>query len=207
MLNSKLLLISFCLLVSYLTVASIDDYYPYKVLPSASNYGNTGILEMPNARMMPEGQMRWNFSASFPNEFTTLTASPFEWFEATYRYTEIKNRKYGPSGYSGNQTLKDKGFDIKALIKKETYYFPAIALGLRDIAGSGDFSSEYLVGTKRFGKLDLTLGLGWGVLGTDNNIGNPLKSLRDGFATRNDTSELGGSFTVKKWFSGKTALF
>ncbi|GIR86987.1 MAG: hypothetical protein CM15mP86_04460 [Gammaproteobacteria bacterium] len=132
------------LVASYASKASIDDYYPYKVLPSASNYGNTGILEMPNARMMQEGQLRWNFSASYPNEFTTLTASPFNWLEATYRYTEIKNEKYGPSGYSGNQTLKDKGFDIKALIKKETYYFPAIALGLRDIAGSGDFSSNIL---------------------------------------------------------------
>ena len=207
MLKNKLLLTGVCLLASYASKASIDDYYPYKVLPSASNYGNTGILEMPNARMMQEGQLRWNFSASYPNEFTTLTASPFNWLEATYRYTEIKNEKYGPSGYSGNQTLKDKGFDIKALIKKETYYFPAIALGLRDIAGSGDFSSEYLVGTKKYGKLDLTLGLGWGVLGTDNNIGNPLKSIREGFGTRNDTSDLGGSFTVKNWFSGKTALF
>ena len=58
----------------------------------------------------------------YPNEYTSLTASPFNWFEATYRYTEIKNRLYGPSSYSGNQTLKDKGFDVKFLIKKESYY-------------------------------------------------------------------------------------
>ena len=52
---------------------------------------------MPNARMMSEAQLRFNFSASFPNEFTSLTASPFNWLEATYRYTEIKNVKYGPA--------------------------------------------------------------------------------------------------------------
>ena len=38
---------------SFSLVASIDDYYPYKVVPTAYNYGNTGIMEMPNARMMP----------------------------------------------------------------------------------------------------------------------------------------------------------
>ena len=67
--------------------SSIEDYFPYKVLPSASNFGNTGIIEMPNARMMPEAHLRFNFSSSYPHEFTSLTASPFQWLEATYRYT------------------------------------------------------------------------------------------------------------------------
>ena len=38
---------------------------------------------------------RFNFSSSFPNEYTSLTASPFSWLEATYRYTEIKNENMG----------------------------------------------------------------------------------------------------------------
>ena len=82
---------------SNLIFASIEYYYPYNVQPSASNYGNTGIIEVPNARMMPEAQLRFNFSSSYPFEFTSLTASPFRWLEATYRYTDIKNEKYGPS--------------------------------------------------------------------------------------------------------------
>ena len=93
--------------------SSIEDYYIYSVKPSASNYGNTGLLEIPNARFMDDGSMRLNFSASFPHEYTSLTATPFNWLEATYRYTEIKNELYGPSAFSGNQTLKDKGFDLK----------------------------------------------------------------------------------------------
>tara|TARA_B100001173_G_C16027593_1_gene564822 strand:+ start:2857 stop:4980 length:2124 start_codon:yes stop_codon:yes gene_type:complete len=187
--------------------ASIEDYYPYKVIPTASNYGNTGIIVMPNARLMTEAQLRLGFSSSYPNEFTSLTATPFKWLEATYRYAEIKNRKYGPSSYSGNQTLKDKGFDLKALVKRETYYSPAVSIGLRDIAGTGLFSSEYIVSSKRLGNLDLSLGIGWGVLGTDNNISNPLNSLSDGFKNRNDTSSQGGSFTPKNWFSGQAAIF
>ena len=41
----------------------------------------------------------------------------------------------------GNQTLKDKGFDVKFLIKKKRVIeISAFAVGLRDIAGTGLFS-------------------------------------------------------------------
>ncbi len=199
-------LLGFLFVSSNFLYSSIESYYPYKIVPSASNYGNTGIFELPNARMMPEAQLRFNFSSSYPHEFTSLTASPFNWLEATYRYAEIKDRLYGPSAYSGNQSLKDKGFDIKVLLKKETYYSPAISIGLRDIAGTGLFSSEYLVSSKRIGSLDLSLGIGWGLLGSANNISNPLESLSDGFKSRNDSSGQGGEFTYKNWFSGNAAL-
>ncbi len=200
-------LVTISLFFSNIQLASILDYYPYKVLPSASNYGNTGIIEMPNARTLPEASLRFNFSSSYPNEFTSLTASPFNWLEATYRYAEVKNRKYGPSRYSGNQTLKDKGFDIKALVIKESYIMPAVAIGLRDIAGTGLFSSEYLVSSKKINSLDLSLGIGWGMLGADNNISNPLANFHDSFNERNDTPGQGGTFSIKNWFSGKASLF
>ena len=200
-------LVLISLFFSCISITAIRDYYPYKVLPSSSNYGNTGIIEMPNARIMPEASLRFNFSSSYPNEFTSLTASPFNWLEATYRYTEIKDRRYGPSRYSGNQTLKDKGFDIKARLLKESFYFPSIAVGLRDIAGTGLFSSEYIVSSKRYNSLDFSLGIGWGVLGADNNISNPFINLDDSFRLRNDTSGQGGSFTFKNWFSGPASLF
>ena len=70
--KSKFWLIAVGLLSSSVSYASISEYYPYKITPSASNYGNTGILETPNARMMAEGQLRFNFSSSFPNEFTSM---------------------------------------------------------------------------------------------------------------------------------------
>ena len=81
----------------------------------------TGILEMPNARFMKEASLRFNFSSSYPNEYTALVASPFNWMEASYRYAEIKTEKYGPSAYSGNQSLKDKGFDIKFKVMREDF--------------------------------------------------------------------------------------
>ena len=142
-----LMLLSLLSFPSYL-LASLDQYYPVESKFSASNYGNTGIMEMPNANFMHEGSLRFNFSSSFPNEYTSVTASPFPWMEATYRYVEIKNKLYGPKSYSGNQSWKDKGFDIKIGLKQESEFSPAISFGLRDLAGTGVFSSEYFHATQ-----------------------------------------------------------
>ena len=187
--------------------ADIDDYFYYSVGPNSSNYGNTGIYELPNARFMPEGAMRLTFSSSFPNEYTAYSTSPFPWLEATYRYTEIKNRLYGPIAYSGNQTWKDKGFDLKFRLFQESYKFPSIALGLRDLAGTGGFSSEYIVATKSFGNFDITTGLGWGMLALDGGISNPFGLINDSYKVRGSSaSQKGGDISYKKWFTGDASL-
>lgn len=192
---------------SYYTLADIDDYFYYDVNPTSSNYGNTGIYELPNARFMPEGGMRLTFSASFPNEYTAYTASPFNWLEATYRYTEIKNRLYGQSFYSGNQTWKDKGFDLKFHLIDESFLFPSIALGLRDLAGTGSFSSEYVVATKSLGNFDLTAGLGWGMLGLNGGVSSPFSFINESYKTRGSSaSQKGGDVKYQKWFTGEASL-
>lgn len=192
---------------SYSILASIDEYFSYNNSSNSSNYGITGLLEIPNARFMEEASLRFNFSGSFPNEYTSLTASPFNWMEASYRYSEIKDRKYGPSTYSGNQSYKDKAFDIKFKILSETTFFPNIALGLRDLAGTGIFSSEYIVASKAINKFDITFGYGWGVLGTDNNIRNPFLDLNESFKFRDYDVGEGGTLAYNTWFSGNSAIF
>ena len=184
----------------------MDYYFSNPVESSSSNYGITGVLELPNARFMKEASVSWNFSGSFPNEYTSITASPFSWMESSYRYTEVKNQKYGPSSFSGNQSLKDKGFDLKIRLSKEGLYIPAIALGLRDIAGTGLSSSEYLVATKRINNLDVTLGLGWGVLGTEGGFTSPLNFLDESFDARNAETGQGGEFSYENWFSGQASI-
>ncbi|MCS5544116.1 MAG: YjbH domain-containing protein, partial [SAR86 cluster bacterium] len=69
--------------------ASLEDYYPYQLTPTSSNYGYTGLLEMPSARFMDGGALKFGISASYPNEYTFIVASPFSWFEAGYRYAEV----------------------------------------------------------------------------------------------------------------------
>ncbi len=188
--------------------SDIDDYFSHNVTSSAGFYGETGILEIPNARFMEQGALSFTYSSSFPNEFTSLTASPFSWLEATYRYVEVENQKYGQSFYSGNQSYKDKGFDFKVRLLEEGYYMPQLAIGLRDIAGTGLFSSEYFVASKKLGPLDITSGLAWGALATNGSFSNPFGFLSERFETRSSMSgyELGGDFNYKDWFSGKFSI-
>jgi len=196
------------LILSAQLSASIEDYYPYQLTPTSSNYGYTGLLEMPSARFMDGGSLRLGISASYPNEYTFIVASPFSWFEAGYRYSEVKTRKYGPFAYSGNQTLKDKGFDIKIRVLEESFYLPNVAIGIRDMGGTGLFSGEYLVGSKKFGFVDLSMGIGWGKLAADSNIRNPLISLDERFKARSSHTSEGGGFRFGDWFSGgRSALF
>jgi len=185
--------------------SSLEEYYPYPISTTSNNYGETGLLEIPSARFMEEGTLKLGISASYPNEFTFIAASPFPWFEAVYRYAEIKNLKYGPITYSGNQTLKDKGFDIKFRLLEESYFLPNVAVGIRDMAGTGRFSSEYIVASKKMGYFDFSLGLGWGALGADGNIRNPFISIDDRFGARTNTYGQSGDFNSKTWFSGKRA--
>ena len=202
--RSLLVFLYTSILLSSGSVSSeIDNYFPYKVEPSSSNYGNTGLFEIPNARFMSPASLKFSFSNSFPLEFTSITATPFKNMEATYRYVEIKNRKYGPAYYSGNQSFKDKAFDLKIGLMEEGDILPAMAIGLRDIAGTALLQSEYLVFSKTFGNLDITSGFGWGLLGSSANVRNPLISISENFKSRQGNSNsLGGEFSVDSWFSG-----
>ena len=141
--------ICLCLFFSLEVNSSIKDYYPKKLEPTSSNSGITGILEMPNARFMTEGSMKIGFSSAYPNEYTYISATPFSWLEVSYKYAEQKNLKYGPFSYSGNQTLKDKGFDLKIRLLNESYLIPEVAIGWNDLAGTGRFSGEYISANKK----------------------------------------------------------
>ena len=103
----------FAIIFSSLIQGGIDDYLPRDPGPTSSNYGQTGLLELPTARLMEEGSLKIGINSSFPYEVTAISATPFSWLEATFRYTEVKNQPYGPVSFSGNQTLKDKSFDFK----------------------------------------------------------------------------------------------
>ena len=202
-----ILVLSFAFLSS-VTRSSIYDYFPYPLNHTSSNYGITGIYQIPNARFMEEGSMKIGYSSSFPYEYTFITATPFSWLEASYKYTEIENRLYGPSSYSGNQSYKDKGFDLKLRINQESYYFPQISVGMNDLAGTGLFSSEYISASKRFNDLDFTLGIGWGNLADSGTIDNPMINVSEGFRKRSTGGGYGGTFNNQNWFSGdKVSIF
>ena len=179
-------------------------------VPTSSNWGNVGLLQIPTARMQREGYFGLSFQRTWPYLNQNVFFQPLDWLEAGFRYTETSNRLYSyTSAFSGTLPYKDKSFDIKVRTMKESEWAPELSLGLRDMGGTGLYSSEYLVASKRTGSIDWTIGLGWGYVANRANITNPLNSiLGQKYATRptNDFGQ-GGLLTTKTWFHGPTALF
>ena len=194
-------------LTSHLRAASDDYIYPFKEY-SFSNYGTLGLIQNPNARFLDEGSLGFSWSHNKPYLRGSLIAYPFSWLEVSYQYVDINNQLYSESeAFSGSQSLKDKSFDTKIRLIKESPLLPQIAVGFRDLAGTGLFSSEFIVASKHLSKgLDLTMGIGWGNL-TGQLIRNPLLEISDRFATRGSSVGLGGEFNVNNYFSGPAGYF
>ena len=175
--------------------------------PTASDWGEIGLLQTPTARMAPAGDARLTVSQVAPYTRGTVMLQPLDWLEAGVRYSDISNRLYGAS-IAGDQTLKDKSIDIKLRLAEESHWMPQVALGLRDLGGTGLFSGEYVVASKRWGNWDASLGVGWGYLGSRGNIENPFSLFGSGFDTR-PTAQVGqgGTTATETWFHGPSALF
>ncbi len=167
-----------------------------------NNHGSVGLINIPTARFYNEGVHGVTLYDGTPDQKITLTSNPYDWFEASFFYTNIQGKPYPGFEY---QDYKDKGFNLKLRIKEEGV-LPAIAIGLNDFAGTGYYSSEYLVASYGINKLDLHFGLGWGQLsGTDKTVKNPLINIRDGFANRGNFKGQGGALNTDKFFSGATS--
>lgn len=172
-----------------------------------SDWGVTGLLQTPTARSPQAGHVGITAHRVWPYTHTTLTLSPFDNLELGFRYTNITNKLYGPS-IAGDQGYKDKSAEIKWRIREETPKGPAVAVGLRDPGGTGLFAGEYVVASKRWNDLDLSLGLGWGYAGARGNLANPLRVFGQRFSVRQNLEVgSGGTAHLSSLFTGKTALF
>ena len=191
------------------TYGSLNDYiYPHYDIPSISNYGTSGLLQVPSARLHEEGTLAFSWTHNDPYLRGSIIAYPFDWFEASYQYTDVNNALYSDvPAFSGNQSYKDKSFDAKIRILKEGPLKPQIAIGLRDLAGTGMFSSEYVVFSKRFNFIDFTFGRGWGAMGSQN-YSNPLAEIDESFNERSVLQDTqGGEFSYGSYFSGPMGAF
>lgn len=171
--------------------------------------GGTGLLQTPTARMAPAGNLSMNYSDNEEYRFWSVSIQLYPWLESTVRYTDVRTRLYSDSpGFSGDQTLKDKGIDVKFRLLEESRYLPQLAVGFNDFGGTGFFTSEYVALSKRWGDLDFHLGMGWGYLGTAGNTVNPFCELRDSFCSRpGGFSGLGGMIDYQRFFKGPASLF
>tara|TARA_B100002019_G_scaffold259207_1_gene244421 strand:- start:2499 stop:4337 length:1839 start_codon:yes stop_codon:yes gene_type:complete len=162
---------------------------------------------MPTARFYDESSYGFTIYDGTPDQKITMTSSPFDWLEASFFYTNIQDKPYCNYEFDPvcNQDYKDKGFNFKLRLKEEGT-LPALAIGINDIAGTGFYSSEYIVGSYGINKTDFHFGLAWGQLnGSKKNFKNPLGKINDSFYDRPiDYEDQGGQFQPSRYFSGET---
>lgn len=175
-----------------------DDVFVSNVLPSPSLYGGVGILDMRNARFMPDGYMWISVDVKKPDTRIALSFQALPWMEATFRYAV--NYALAPLD---QRALYDRSFDLKIRLFTEGEYTPQVAFGLQDFIGTGVYSAEYLVASKRFGPVDLTAGMGWGRLASRSFLPNPFCKILASFCSRpGDTSPTGGNPLIGDWLHG-----
>lgn len=195
---------------SFMQTSNGFDYCADPIV-TANDWGGAGLLQSPTARMRATSHGSMTLSRAIPYSNINIFLQPMDWMEVGFRYTSISNRLYGPAAFSGTQAYKDKSIDVKFSLIRESAYVPEIALGLRDVAGTGLFSGEFVVANKRSGAFDWSVGLGWGYLGGRGNLRNPLGLISRSFDTprKLDRSVYGegGTFALSNYFHGPTALF
>ncbi|EGA69191.1 hypothetical protein VISI1226_14866 [Vibrio sinaloensis DSM 21326] len=193
--------------VGLISTSSFANDTTWKV--SQTDFGGTGLMQTPTARMAEEGE--FNIGVSFNDDYQHYIASIqlMSWIETTIRYTRVPDTLYNTNpDYSGDNIYTDKGIDFKLRLLEESYWLPEASVGVRDFGGTGMFDAEYLTATKRFGNIDFTIGLGWGYLGQSGNATNPLCKISDEYCERpSGFKGTGGSVDFERWFKGPAALF
>ena len=121
---------------------------------------------MPTARTFDESVHGITIYDGNPDQKITLSSNPFNWLEASFFYTNVQGFPYPGFEF---QDYKDKGFNFKIRIKKEGR-FPAVAVGFNDFAGTGLYSSEYIVSSYGIENFDFHIGLGWPTQSKNNDL-------------------------------------
>lgn len=203
--NTSLLLASCCLLPTYSAIAESNSDWK----TSQTDFGGTGLMQTPTARMAKEGGFNLGVTANDDYLHYMVSLQLLDWLETTIRYTRVPSVNFSNDpDYSGDNAYTDKGLDFKSRLWKESYWLPETSIGVRDFGGTGLFDGEYIAATKRFGSLDLTLGLGWGYLGQSGNATNPFCKASDNYCTRDSNYKgEGGSVDFERWFKGPASIF
>jgi hypothetical protein len=168
-------------------------------LSLASDFGITGLIDIPTARMASDGTLTASAAIQSRTNAYSITYQATPWLEGTFRYT----------GWTGIGYTYDRNYAMKVRLWKEQRYLPQVAVGFRDLVGTSVYGTEYLVASKALGEFDFTLGLGWGRLAGTGDFKNPLRYLNDTFfGVRKRAGAGGGKFNSGEYFSGqKVGLF
>lgn len=166
----------------------------------ASDYGTTGLIDVPTARMQADGVFTSTAAIQSSINAYGITYQALPWLEATFRYSGSANLA---STASTGFRYYDRNYEAKFRLLEESTYLPQMTIGIRDLVGTGKFGAEYLVASKQFGQWDATLGLGWGRLAGSGHLYNPFRVIGSSFENREFDSGLGGELSYGQFFSGK----
>jgi len=185
----------------------LDLEAPKEIGIGVNDYGVGGILDIPSARMPEEGTLTTTYSTKDAADIYAIGYQLTPRLEASFRYTMTDFRR--ASGRGGSRgAFGDRSFEVKYRLLDEGPLLPEISVGIRDLIGNEVFGAEYVVGSKSFGALDLTLGVGWGVLANRPIAQNPLTWISSTFESRAgpqlraDGAQAGGQFLASSWFRG-----
>ena len=173
----------------------------------ASDFGSIGLIKIPTARMAADGELRATISREEVADIYNISYQATPWLEATFRYSIFNPRNYSYS----SDGLRDRSYEAKARLIRERAWMPEVAVGVRDILGTGVWEGEYAVASKELGSFDVSIGMGWGRLASRNAFRNPLRIIDQAFDLRPGGRESGGKFggesRSKSYFRGSAAWF
>lgn len=181
-------------------IAQAKQEYP----TSLGNFGLPGLIDLPSGRKMQDGNLVITQQLHSSLARTTLSFQAFPNIGFNFAYSG-----HGINGLEANGRINhDRSFDVHLTLWEETKYRPAFSMGLRDFLGTGWYSSEYLVGSKKFNRLEVTAGIGFGRLAGQNTHKNPFIAISEKFRQRgiNSFGE-GGSIGSLNWFQGDFSTF
>jgi hypothetical protein len=132
-----------------------------------ANWGGTGLMETPTARVLKEGRYRIGVSQIDPYRYYYGAVSPLKGLEIGGRITEVLDLPVSPgsASWQGYGNYKDKAVDLKYQLLPEGKWTPAFAIGLMDPHGTRLYPSQYLVMSKQIYPFDFSIGLGNGRFG------------------------------------------
>ena len=181
--NGRLILWAFLSLTGMAHPASAANAAPL----TRNNFGTVGMIDMPSAGMAPDGEFSVGASFFQKTQHYNFNFQVLPWLETSFRYSGLQH--FDPA----YPVYYDRSFAIKARLWDQTKILPAVAFGINDAVGTGIYSGEYLVASKRVGDFDATLGVGWGRLGSTALFRNPLTSISKRFENRPDFTTPGGT--------------
>jgi hypothetical protein len=171
----------------------------------ASDFGGLGLIKIPTARMAGDGELRATISREDVADIYNITYQATPWLEATFRYSI-----FNPRGFEYSSDLgRDRSYEAKARVLRERAWLPEVAVGVRDILGTGVWEGEYAVASKELGSFDISVGMGWGRLAGRGGFDNPLTALDGGFEERPAQAggDYGGESRSNSYFRGPAAWF